>query len=242
MRTTPERGGAIVLNPGMNLATSSERAPCRVKMRCVRLTHESGSSETRHKRPRTRAPRRRPIAYHPGAAASEAAPARARGERRAQMIGPDERARREQNGDRRYGQTDLFGEYCAEDDPVAVPSEHGDDGVHISRGLRSPCHARSNRTKCDGASASRRSCPSSLTAAPSPDVKLRPLSFRAPSMTWIHACRPGPSLCARLAPAVIRLAKTLASWWNVIASSPPSFAATSLSVSCSSAGAMVRCS
>src|SRR5439155_5478114 len=170
------------------------------------------------------------------------------GERRAQMIGPDERACREQNGDRRYGQTDLFGEYRAEDDPVAVPSEHGDDGVHISRGLRSPCHARSkcharsNRTKCDGAGASRRSCPSSLTAAPSPDVKLRPLSFRAPSMTWIHACRPGPSLCVRLAPAVIRLAKTLASWWIVTASSPPSFAATSLSVSCSSAGAMVRCS
>src|SRR5438477_4887672 len=165
------------------------------------------------------------------------------GERRAQMIGPDERARREQNGDRRYGQTDLFGEYRAEDDPVAVPSEHGDDGVHISRGLRSPCHARSKRRKCEGATASRRSCASSpLTAAPSPDVKLRPLSFRTPSMTWIHACRPGPSLCARLAPAVIRLAKTWASWWIVTAPSPPSVAATSLSVSCSSAGAMVRCS
>src|SRR5207247_9977368 len=61
------------------------------------------------------------------------------------------------------------------------------------------------------------------------------VSPRTPSMTWIHACRPGPSLCARLAPAVIRLAKTLASWWIVTTSSPPFFPVSSSREACSPA-------
>ncbi len=74
--TIPASGGAAVLNPGTNLAISSERAPRALKSRWVRRTHESGSSEMRHSQLRTRPPRTRPIQYQMVSLTSEATAAR----------------------------------------------------------------------------------------------------------------------------------------------------------------------
>ena len=76
--TMPASGGAAVLNPGTNLATSRERAPQASNARVVRRTHESGSSEMRHSQPRTRAPPARPIWYQIASLISEADVAAAR--------------------------------------------------------------------------------------------------------------------------------------------------------------------
>src|SRR5207237_8437942 len=56
----PASGGAKVLRPGMNFAATTPRIPYRVKTSCVRRTHESGSSEIRQRRSRTRRPPYRP--------------------------------------------------------------------------------------------------------------------------------------------------------------------------------------
>src|SRR5262249_56525124 len=56
MRTMPASGGGIVLKPGVNLATMSERGPCLEKIVSVRLTHEAGSSEMRQSQPSTLPP------------------------------------------------------------------------------------------------------------------------------------------------------------------------------------------
>ena len=74
IRVMPASGGAIVLKPGMNLATTSERGPCLEKIVSVRLTHESGSSEMRQSHPSTRAPPSRPTTYQAMSAISEAMP------------------------------------------------------------------------------------------------------------------------------------------------------------------------
>src|SRR3989454_1994896 len=63
MSKTPASGGATVLSPGRNLATSSDRAPCLAKPPSVRRTHESGSSEIRQRNSRIRIPLRRPSSY-----------------------------------------------------------------------------------------------------------------------------------------------------------------------------------
>ena len=63
IRNNPASAGASVLNPGMNLAKTSDPTPCRVKKFSVRRTQESGSSETLHKRFNARLPRRRPSSY-----------------------------------------------------------------------------------------------------------------------------------------------------------------------------------
>ena len=78
IRTMPARGGAIVLKPGMNLATIKERGPCLEKIVPVRLTHESGSSEMRQSQPSTFAPPSRPMTYQAMSAMSEAIPDRSR--------------------------------------------------------------------------------------------------------------------------------------------------------------------
>jgi hypothetical protein len=52
----PASGGAMVLKPGMNLATTSDFAPQRVKLSSVWLTQESGDSEILHSRRRMRLP------------------------------------------------------------------------------------------------------------------------------------------------------------------------------------------
>src|SRR6266852_4130203 len=52
--TTPARGGAIVLSPGKNFAINNAFRPLRMNRFSARRTQESGSSETRHKRPRIR--------------------------------------------------------------------------------------------------------------------------------------------------------------------------------------------
>src|SRR6266568_1385924 len=63
MSKMPASGGATVLSPGRNLATSSDRAPCLAKTPSVRRTHESGSSEIRQRNSRIRIPLRRPSSY-----------------------------------------------------------------------------------------------------------------------------------------------------------------------------------
>src|ERR1700757_3322918 len=60
---TPAIGGAAVFRPGMNFATSRERAPYRWKVSSARRTQESGSMEILHRKPRMEAPRRRPSWY-----------------------------------------------------------------------------------------------------------------------------------------------------------------------------------
>jgi len=63
IRNNPASAGASVLNPGMNLAKTRDRTPCRVKKFSVRRTQESGSTEIRHKRFNARLPCRRPSSY-----------------------------------------------------------------------------------------------------------------------------------------------------------------------------------
>src|SRR5882724_11562618 len=60
----PASGGATVLSPGMNLASSNERAPCLAKMPSVRRTQESGSREILQRNCRMRIPFLRPRMYH----------------------------------------------------------------------------------------------------------------------------------------------------------------------------------
>src|SRR5262245_61776202 len=78
MRKIPASGGAAVERPGTNFATSSERAPWRERRSSGLRTHESGSSETRHRKFMTFPPPRRPISYHSVSARSEARSAAAR--------------------------------------------------------------------------------------------------------------------------------------------------------------------
>src|SRR5579859_3796913 len=59
----PASGGATVLSPGINLASSSERAPCLEKIPSVRRTQESGSSEILQRICRMRMPFVRPSIY-----------------------------------------------------------------------------------------------------------------------------------------------------------------------------------
>src|SRR5215470_17715701 len=88
IRTMPASGGAIVLNPGMNLATIKERGPCLEKMFWVSRTHESGSSEMRQSQPRTLAPPSRPTTYQTMSAMSEAMPDRIRSSARLSLPVP----------------------------------------------------------------------------------------------------------------------------------------------------------
>src|ERR1700676_2646212 len=68
----PASGGATVLRPGKNLATSRERAPCLEKTPSVRRTQESGSREILQSNCRTLIPLRRPIWYHTESATTAA--------------------------------------------------------------------------------------------------------------------------------------------------------------------------
>ena len=63
IRVTPARGGATVLRPGMNLATSRAELPRRENRFSVCRTHKSGSRESQQSRCRIPMLRRRPSAY-----------------------------------------------------------------------------------------------------------------------------------------------------------------------------------
>src|SRR5260370_219992 len=76
--TTPASGGAMVLRPGRNFATSRAQRPRLMNRFSVRRTHESGSSERRQITSRTRLPRARPSSYHTTSGGREAASAVAR--------------------------------------------------------------------------------------------------------------------------------------------------------------------
>ena len=76
--TMPASGGAMVLSPGRNLATSRAQRPRVMNRFSVRRTHESGSSERRQMTSRTRLPRARPSSYHTTSGGREAASAVAR--------------------------------------------------------------------------------------------------------------------------------------------------------------------
>jgi len=70
-------GGRTVVSPGKNFANSIVQTPNRRKRFCVRRTHTSGSSVSRHSPDRTCAPRRRPSSCHArstGRAATTIAP------------------------------------------------------------------------------------------------------------------------------------------------------------------------
>src|SRR5690242_17195990 len=56
----PAKGGAIVLSPGINFASTRECGPCLRKKVSVFLTQESGSSAMRQSQSRTCRPRRLP--------------------------------------------------------------------------------------------------------------------------------------------------------------------------------------
>ncbi len=75
--TTPAIDVATEANPGMNLASVSERAPHRAKIDSVCRTHESGDSETRQMVFSTPVPNLRPAMYQPRSAISAATTATA---------------------------------------------------------------------------------------------------------------------------------------------------------------------
>ena len=60
----PASGAAMAFSPGTNFDMSRTFAPFFPKLTCVRRTHESGSSEMRHRTCRTRTPFLRPNSYH----------------------------------------------------------------------------------------------------------------------------------------------------------------------------------
>jgi hypothetical protein len=62
--------GMTVVRPGTNFATSMPWAPNRAKTLSERRTQESGSSDKRHRRVSTLAPRRRPSSYQAKSTAS----------------------------------------------------------------------------------------------------------------------------------------------------------------------------
>ncbi len=70
--TMPASGGAMVLSPGRNFATSRAQRPRLMNRFSVRLTHESGSSERRQITLTTRLPRARPSSYHTTSGGREA--------------------------------------------------------------------------------------------------------------------------------------------------------------------------
>src|SRR6266508_5625930 len=96
--TTPARGGAIVLSPGKNFAINNAFRPLRMNRFSARRTHESGSSETRHSRPRIRPPRRRPSSYQTRSGGSDAASAAPSASARFIPPGSGERADTKKDG------------------------------------------------------------------------------------------------------------------------------------------------
>src|SRR5262249_43809642 len=71
---------------------------------------------------------------------------------------------------------------------------------------RSGRHARSNNRISDDSVATMASAVSSLRAAPSPWVSVRPLSVTAPRATWTHANRPPGSVWVTFSPGASTLA------------------------------------
>ena len=113
-------GGATVEKPGMNLATSSDGIPQRSKTDSVWRTQESGESEIRQSVFRIRLPWARPSAYQTQSAISDAADRDEKHLPRREVALDRERARDDQDRDRRDRRAELLEQHDAEDERQAV--------------------------------------------------------------------------------------------------------------------------
>ena len=128
-RTTPAIDVATDANPGMNLATASERAPQRAKMDSVCRTQESGDSEMRQMVFSTPLPKLRPAVYQTRSAISAANTATATNAGngappRGEGAGDDQR------GIRRHRQSGLQQQHVDEDEREPVLVDEGEQRFH----------------------------------------------------------------------------------------------------------------
>jgi hypothetical protein len=136
MPIIPASGGAAVLSPGTNFASTTVNAPRRTNVLSVLRTQLSGSSETRHRKPRTFPPWPLPIWYHSASLSSDASSREPDDREQVELAGPRERAGRDQDRDRRQRQPGLREQHPQEHDQVAVVDEVVEELLHRRRWCR----------------------------------------------------------------------------------------------------------